>query len=42
MRFETLDANEGERVAYVTRCMSGKGYTYRYLSKEELEEQGLE
>jgi hypothetical protein len=41
MRFETLDANEGERVAYVTRCMSSKGYTYRYLSKEELEAQGL-
>jgi hypothetical protein len=42
MRLETRDANEGERVAYVTRCMSSKGYTYRYLSKEELEAQGLD
>jgi hypothetical protein len=42
MRLETRDVNEGARDDYVTRCMSSKGYTYRYLSKEELEARGLD
>jgi hypothetical protein len=41
MRFETFDANELEREAYINRCMSAKGYTYRYLSRDELDAMGL-
>jgi hypothetical protein len=42
LTFDTVDANENERKAYIARCISAKGYTYRYLSKEELEAAGLE
>jgi hypothetical protein len=38
----TVDMNENDREAYVSRCVSAKGYTYRYLSKEELEAMGYE
>jgi hypothetical protein len=42
LSFETIDANESDRDAYIDRCLSAKGYTYRYLSKEELQAVGLE
>lgn len=42
LRLETVDANESERQAYIDRCMSAKGYTYRYLSREELDAAGLD
>lgn len=42
LHYETIDANEAERHAYIERCMSAKGYIYRYLSPQELTEEGLD
>lgn len=41
MVVDTVDMNESEREAYVSRCVSAKGYTYRYLSNDELEAAGI-
>ena len=42
LTYNTVDANANDRDTYISRCISAKGYTYRYLSKEELEAAGLE
>lgn len=42
LQLSSVDANEAERQAYIERCMSAKGYTYRYLSREELDAAGLD
>lgn len=41
LAFETIDANENARQAYIARCINAKGYSNRYLSKDELEAAGL-